>query len=119
MNISPLSIYLWQLADSLKDSLVPVIILLFIVAAAATLTYVINAMDDEPKLAALARLWMVRVVPLAFAVFIFRTLMPSSNTIAMMVVLPEIAKSKIIQTDLPDIYNAAIDALKKSITPGK
>ena len=47
------------------------------------------------------------------------TLIPTSNTIAMMVVIPEIAKSKVIQTDLPDLYNAAVSALKAAIAPEK
>jgi hypothetical protein len=34
----------------------------------------------------------------------------------MMVVIPEIAKSKMMQQDLPDIYNAAVKALKDQLT---
>ena len=53
-----------------------------------------------------------------FATFVFTILSvftPSSKTLAMMVVIPEIAHSKVVQQDLPDIYNAAVEALKSQL----
>lgn len=33
----------------------------------------------------------------------------------MMVIIPKIADSKIVKQDLPDLYNAAVDALKANL----
>lgn len=44
---------------------------------------------------------------------------PSSNTVAMMVVIPKIANSEAIQRDLPDVYRAAVDALKEQLKTKK
>lgn len=40
---------------------------------------------------------------------------PSKNAVAMMYVIPAIAKSKVVQEDIPEIYNAAIEALKNNL----
>lgn len=47
-------------------------------------------------------------------VFIY-VLIPSSKTIACMYVIPQIASSKVIQQDLPEIYDMAVSALKENI----
>jgi hypothetical protein len=53
---------------------------------------------------------------LLFLVFaLLRIATPSSNTVAMMVVIPKIAQSQVIQQDVPDLYNAAVSALKSKI----
>jgi hypothetical protein len=41
--------------------------------------------------------------------------MPSSKTIAAMVVIPEIANSDVIKRDIPDIYEAAIGKLRAEL----
>lgn len=46
----------------------------------------------------------------------FSVLIPTSKTIAMMVIIPEIAHSKVVQQDLPDIYNAAVKSLKDQLS---
>jgi len=43
-------------------------------------------------------------------------LLPSSRTIAAMYVLPRIAESRVIQTDLPELYDMAIGALKDQLS---
>ena len=43
-------------------------------------------------------------------------LMPSSKTIAAMVIAPAIANSEVIKRDIPDIYEAAISKLKEALT---
>jgi|LakMenEpi03Aug12_release.lakeMendotaPanAssembly.Ray.scaffolds.fasta_scaffold742361_1 subtilase family serine protease len=114
MNITPLTIYLWQLTDKFGSA-----VIVFSVACAifAIVSYVASTypdLDDEdrPKIRKSGfRCMIVAVTTLLFSAFI-----PSSNTVAMMVVIPEIAKSKMMQQDLPDIYNAAVKALKDQLT---
>lgn len=43
-------------------------------------------------------------------------LLPSSKTIALMYVLPEIANSKVMQQDVPELYDMAIKALKDQLS---
>lgn len=43
--------------------------------------------------------------------------MPNSKTVALMIILPKIAESKAIQTDLPEIYDDAVAALKSYLKP--
>ena len=54
-------------------------------------------------------------VILFMVISVLNVFIPSSSTIAMMVVIPEIAHSKVVQQDLPDIYNAAVEALKNQL----
>lgn len=44
-------------------------------------------------------------------------LMPSSKTIAMMVIIPKLAESKALQQDIPELYDLALKSLKEQITP--
>lgn len=41
---------------------------------------------------------------------------PSSRTIALMYVLPRVAESDVIQRDVPELYNLAIDALRSELS---
>lgn len=41
---------------------------------------------------------------------------PSSRTIALMYVLPRAAESDVIQRDVPELYNLAIDALRSELS---
>ena len=122
MNISPLTIYLWQLADTLKGGLIPISTLSCIATIIGAVYFVTTRAepckdeDDQKRHSKVsARMFFA---PL----FVFTTswlgcvVVPSSNTVAMMVVIPEIAKSKVMQQDLPDIYNAAVKALKDQLT---
>lgn len=47
---------------------------------------------------------------------IFHTLTPSSKNLALIYVLPRIADSKVIQKDLPELYDMAIVGLKSKMT---
>ena len=60
------------------------------------------------------RRWSKHVLYAGFAasfLFFVASLMPSSRTIAVMVVAPAIINSEPIQKDLPELYKAAKDAL--------
>jgi hypothetical protein len=56
--------------------------------------------------------------PPLFAISLFlHCIIPSSKTIAMMVVIQKIAESRVIQQYLPELYESAISALKESLKP--
>lgn len=54
-------------------------------------------------------------LPISLALLMIRTLIPSSNTFAAIVIIPEITNSDVIKKDLPDLYKAAMDKLKESL----
>ncbi len=144
MNISPLTIYLWQLADSLKSSITALIPAFFVITVVLIIPIAIstvcaaerlaeaekypNSYSDEKAKAAAERHtnrittlkpWLIRSFIAGLFTVLLSALIPTSNTIAMMAVIPEIAHSKVIQTDLPDLYEIAIKALKEQIAPKK
>ena len=72
--------------------------------------------DDDAKSfrKGLLRAWRT-LIPVVLFTWLGCILIPSSSTIAMMVVIPKIAESKAIQQDLPDIYELAIKTLKDEL----
>lgn len=117
MNISAFTIYLWQLADNLLSTVTVLCFITGLTCLLATVFFVAiytdpGEMKEERATARKTFTWTT----LIFVLFLLlKTFVPSSNTIAMMVVIPKIAESKVIQQDLPDIYNAAVEALKSSL----
>jgi hypothetical protein len=112
MEISPFTVYLWQQADSFVSFAVGTSIAL---VALAMLISMINYCEhglDKP-------------MPKSFSVFLscalvlacFGALTPSSKTIAMMYAVPAIVNSKVVQEDLPEIYQMGVDSLKKQLAP--
>lgn len=114
MNISPLTIYLWQLADRLT---LVASAASFIAGALLILCLLPGGNTEEER--RYDRTNTKRIGAFMFSIWLFTSsiwvFLPSSNTIAMMAVIPQIAESKIVQKDLPDLYNAAVEALKSSL----
>lgn len=126
MSISPTLIYIWQLADDLRSAL-------YGLTAAGTLASVAyflfafvcyeerrseSAAQYEARREASTQKRapvFFRLLAATVVAFVASFIIPRSNTIAMMVVIPEIAKSKAIQADIPDLYNAAVNALKTAL----
>ena len=111
MNISPLTIYLWQLADKASNFFLAAAFVLGMTTACLAL-FITCPIDEAREVAKKA---IKPSVILFMVISVLNVFIPSSSTIAMMVVIPEIAHSKVIQQDLPDIYNAAVDALKNQL----
>lgn len=110
--MTPFTIYLWQLADSIKDLFGVVAIIL---GCAAGFLLFIATLEQEALLVKIGAILLV-------ATFLFgacTALIPSSKTIAMMIAIPAIANSEPIQKDLPELYQLAKDALKEQIVGGK
>ena len=111
MNITPLTIYLWQLADRLGNFFVATALVTAFIAA-GSLLFSSCPIDD---LAERAKKIIKPATCLSTIFAVLAAFCPSSSTIAMMIVIPEIAHSKVVQQDLPDIYNAAVEALKNQL----
>ena len=110
--MTPFTIYLWQLADSLKD-LFGIATLIF--GGIAAFVLFISFLDDDKNSAKIGLVALLATL-LSGA---FATLIPSSKTIAMMVAIPAIANSEPIQKDLPELYQLAKEALKEQIVGSK
>lgn len=139
MKIDALTIYLWQLADSIHHASLSfwiigtilgiVFMILSLIAKSNAADAAIDAarysgsdnkkelakVQEETKWAALTGKVSYRLMIVGILGMLTRTLAPSSDTIAMMVVIPAIVDSKIVQQDLPELYNAAVGALKDSL----
>jgi basic membrane lipoprotein Med (substrate-binding protein (PBP1-ABC) superfamily) len=109
MTISPWTIYLFGIADSIRSSLQFAV---FIGVVVSFIYSFFTACDGEFKGRTLSKI----AIP-TFLVGVCAALMPSSKTIAMMVVIPAIVNSEPIQKDLPDLYRLGVDALKEQIKP--
>lgn len=69
---------------------------------------------EEPLLTRLQRIFG-RLLLAATVTACLATFIPSSKTIAVMVIAPAIVNSKPVQEDVPELYNLAVDALKSSL----
>jgi hypothetical protein len=127
MEITPLTIYLWQLVDGLKDALIlPFAIGLiaglasFIIATIATNTKNYNG-DPEMGPEMSRRVFRMSYCALSIAVVcgLMNVLIPTSKTVAMMVIIPGIANSSVIQEDVPELWDVAVKALKEKLTSEK
>lgn len=121
--MTPLQIYIWQQADSIRSTCDFFGVFGFIGIIAVAGSYVIKGLlhDEEGVQTAVPKF-----LPILWFVMLFGNLanliamlMPSSKTIALMVALPAIANSEPIQKDLPELYKLAVDALKQQITGGE
>lgn len=118
MNITPFTIYLWQLADKLSGTLSGLCWFSGMLMIVLCVIWLFLKIECEAEDSTMRRMsWAVCGGVAAWLVCLSTyTLIPSSSTVAMMVIIPEIANSKALQKDVPDIYNAAVDALKKQLT---
>ena len=72
-----------------------------------------DAAEEWPKSRNLASV----MVSVSVIVLVLNILVPSSRTIALMIVAPAIINSEPIQKDLPEIYQMAKEALKQTLKP--
>ncbi len=107
MNITPFDIYIWQLSDSVKCALGA---FAWIMAAPSAICIFARFIEEAKTLKAGIICAIIAILFGAASI-----LSPSSKTIAMMYVIPEIANSKVVREDIPQIYEAAIEALKENL----
>ncbi len=116
MNISPFFIYSWQLADKLIQAST-IICMLALIAAILAFTVGSAVIDMHPESERAIKSLRKNSLRSGLAALLVWVFTPSSNTVAMMVVIPEISKSQVIQKDLPELYSIAIEALKSGLKP--
>ena len=108
MEITPLTIYIWQLADGLKNACGG---LSFLCAVLAVIVFAIACKEDWPRVAlGAAGIFACTIILAAMSV-----LLPSSKTIAMMYVIPKMADSEVIKKDVPEMYEMAKEALREYV----
>ncbi len=107
MQISPFLIYLWQLADNVHTLFVVIAILMLLIAVGCIIETGISGKSY------IKGAW--KAVAIAGVSALLAAITPSSKTIAMMVIIPSIANSSVIQKDVPEIYKFAVDALKAQL----
>lgn len=125
MSITPLTIYIWQLADDIKSAFFWLTVPGGIVSIVALIIWIMSISSNNPESNGEkeARRFVYKLwhwfLPAFLIGWLISTFTPSSKTVAMMLVIPRLAESKVIQTDLPDLYNTAIEALKTALKPNK
>lgn len=114
MNISAFTIYLWQLADKLIKASEALCFLTIIITASTFIAWLVTMENGEEPFKKATRN-LLKAIGVFFTALTITTLIPDSKTIAMMLIVPEIAQSKVIQQDVPELYNMAIEALKSTM----
>ena len=108
-------IYLWGIADDLNNAAAGIWAAAFFLAAALLLISFFFQSENQDKEAAAAMTWAKRSLAIGLAFLAAWVFIPSSKTIAAMVVIPAIAQSDVIKRDLPEIYSAAVNKLKEEL----
>jgi Na+/phosphate symporter len=109
-------IYIWGIADNIGTAITIIAIVGLVLAGillAVSGIAKIESAEDETVSALNAG--FKKALTAGLVALIVAALLPSSNTVAAMVVIPELANSDVIKRDLPDIYAAAIGKLKSEI----
>lgn len=83
--------------------------------------YAIQALlyDDKGVQDALTKLPRKLIAWLAIIFVPVSVLLPKSSTLAAMLIAPAIANSEVVQKDVPELYNLAVEALKQKLGGGK
>lgn len=62
------------------------------------------------------RLQCIKVMSVGLSLMILSTIIPNSSQYAIMKIGPAICNSKVVQTDLPELYNLGLEALKVKLS---
>lgn len=96
-----LAIYLWTMVDKL--------VVISMVGMAATLFGTMVCITEDQSA------YAVRFAKGLIGFVIAFALIPSKSDLALIYVVPKLAESKVIQQDVPEIYDLAIKALKETL----
>lgn len=108
MELTPFTIYLWQLADGIVGLCCTMALILII--CGGTLFFLASMEDCKP-----VRKIAKRSVLIGVVLALTGTLFPSSKAIALMYVLPKIAESEVIKKDAPEMYEMVKKTLRDCI----
>jgi len=113
------TVYIWQQADTIGQAASVVAIITGAFSLWTTLmnlaTYADEYMKDvQERLRSVSK----KIFPVLLISTIIAIFLPSSKSIAIIYLLPNIAESRVIQQDIPDLYDAAIKHLKEQLSKG-
>jgi hypothetical protein len=117
--ITPFTVYLVMQADKFSALLATVSILAVLITLVIVILGALQSpIGDDP-----VQLWrkhkLKMWICIAASAGMAFTLMPSTNTLAAMFIAPAIANSEVVQKDVPELYNLAVEALKQKLGGGK
>lgn len=113
MSITPLQIYLVLQADTIINTFQ---VLTVISMVALLILGIFALVCDGDDIAKITKCMKILFIPILFC-GTASALLPSTKTLAAMIVIPAIADSSVIQKDAPEIYKLAVDRLKSSLQP--
>lgn len=114
--MTPTLIYVWGIADNVRGCLSALLAVAAFAAAGSIMAHVACKSEDLENGARLAMVTFKRSITIGLPILVAWASVPSSKTIAAMVIIPTIANSEVIKRDIPDIYEAAISKLKEELT---
>jgi len=120
MSITPFNVYLWQMADEVRSTCGGVVfasVLLAILGVVFLFLSNDKGVDKElkPVFSSISKWSLLFSLPAILLLGTLSSVLPSSKTVALMYVLPEIANSEVVKRDVPEIYNLAVEALKEQL----
>jgi len=114
MTLSPLLIYLWGVADNLKQLTFAFSFLGVMVVIIGLFIMFLSMIHDDEEIIMKFKPFLVKFGICVLLSSLFHCLIPSSKTIAVMVVAPAIVNSSVVQKDIPELYKVGVEALKES-----
>ena len=108
MNLTAFDVYIVYQLDTIQHTLGGLAVALVILTIASALAWVHDDLGGK-TLSVIASVCMFFIACATFC--------PSTDTMLKMIVVPELAKSRIVQADMPELYNLAVESLKKSLNP--
>ena len=112
MSITPLTVYLVMQADVFLGALIGLGIVLTVLALIVASGKLILDEEDAKRLAEYPT---KTGAAFAFVCFFLYAVIPSTKTLAAMLIVPAIANSEVIQKDMPELYNLAVEKLKDTL----
>jgi hypothetical protein len=108
--------YVWSLDIGLLTHINNMLVALAVISGAASLFLILaSAMlaSDEEEIPKWVKGSIKCSLSVFLAVLLVGSIVPSTKTLATMIILPKIANSQVFQKDVPALYNLAIDRLKE------
>lgn len=112
MNISPWTIYLWGQLDTIRGAF-GFLGFLLVIFGPMFWCMANDCFEDDSKRIVKRAANIGLIFGVLFGIASIFT--PSSKTFAAIVIVPAIANSKPIQKDVPELYEAAVSALKAKL----
>ena len=108
-TMNPFWIYLWGISSNVGGVLVGACFIFGILTVLSFVLSIVDEVSSEDQAE-----WRKRIKKFGWtfvSVVTLAMLFPSQQTIALMYILPQVAKSDVIKRDLPQLYDGAIEKL--------